>query len=91
MQLLRGYLLWARAINAPALFGGVTARSAGPPGIDTPGGRRNVSLVGYDDESSQSQCALAYEQLAANDSVDYLLGPFGSRWAPPCTTTCSSS
>ncbi|WP_300452321.1 amino acid ABC transporter substrate-binding protein [Accumulibacter sp.] len=60
------YLLWAEQVNAAG-------------GLQLPGGRRRIQLIGVDDESREDVSTAAYLALMARDKVDLILAPWGTR------------
>jgi branched-chain amino acid transport system substrate-binding protein len=63
---INAYNLWAEAVNAK---GGLAIAG---------GGKRQIELVQYDDESDPSKAVRIYERLITVDKVDLLLAPWGT-------------
>jgi branched-chain amino acid transport system substrate-binding protein len=61
----RGLKLWQQNINEEG-------------GLETADGQREVELVFYDDRSEEQRTVRLYNQLARQDDVDVVFGPFGS-------------
>jgi len=65
IQLTPNYAMWAQEIN-----------SAG--GLKIKGRRIPVEIVEYDDRSASDEAVRAYERLATQDKVDFVLAPWGT-------------
>eukprot|EP01087_Luapelamoeba_hula_P021970 TRINITY_DN7781_c0_g1_i2.p1 TRINITY_DN7781_c0_g1~~TRINITY_DN7781_c0_g1_i2.p1 ORF type:complete len:476 (+),score=65.95 TRINITY_DN7781_c0_g1_i2:12-1439(+) len=65
-HMLRGYIIWARLVNAS------------PQQITVQGTRYGVELIGYDDRSNATLTVAAYTEMITSDPNILLLGPYGS-------------
>ena len=69
----RGAEVWARAVNADCSEAGC--------GLQVGAQRMPVELTLYDDASNRTRTAELYQQLVVDDSVDQLLGPYGTSFS----------